>query len=674
MLLHEQQLFRVPGGLTDEQAVMLEPVAVALHAVLRHLPRPGDRVLIIGAGTVGLLVQQIVRALVPQCEVSVLARYTFQVEQATRLGAAHIIYPRDAYEGVQHATNAKLYNGMFGNKTLQGGYDVIYDTVGQKRGLFQRNTLHHALRWIRPRGTIVLVGLSLEPMSIDLTPLWQHEISLLGSLHHGTEYWPVGSHDQTSTFRVACELMQQRRITPEQLITHHFALDNYQNALSTAYRKADSRAIKVVFDYSLLPASVVPNVRASAPRIRRQSTINFMEEYDDADEQPARTSGKLGDQKQDIPSARPYTKELAKSPRQDKADDEFDDDDTATAIPAIGKHYTGHLRPYVPQSQMQGTGKQAEQQHNESIPIPANSQHPGNQEEMEAETQRIPQVSLIPHTEANLNLDSDATTLISRASLSSSEIEDDTPDHPAEADTDGTSGHDDTTPEVLHTPGEPQELSAADNTDLTEPEVSDIEHPAASVLNEGEAAQDNQDNIAIPVDTVADEEIPAEVSRYEDQLAIPVEKHYSDTDVDPEQAIIETEQVPNAAVLTADEPDTEVATEHATDPSTTVDPDNTRSTTEKDAHELPETEHVPTVNGEEAPAIAEEPGTIAPDQSAEIPAPPPGIHTGEASVEEHSAENTATILDADALQQVEGRQTKRVQQRSRNRKKKAGSR
>ncbi|GLV57862.1 hypothetical protein KDH_46970 [Dictyobacter sp. S3.2.2.5] len=664
MLLHEQQLFRVPSSLTDEQAVMLEPVAVALHAVLRHLPRPGDRVLIIGAGTVGLLVQQIVRALVPQCEISVLARYTFQVEQATRLGAAHIIYPRDAYEGVQHATNAKLYNGMFGNKTLQGGYDVIYDTVGQKRSPFHHNTLHHALRWTRPRGTIVLVGLNLEPMSIDLTPLWQHEISLLGSLHHGTEYWPIGSHDQTSTFRVACELMQQRRITPEQLITHHFALDNYQNALSTAYKKADSRAIKVVFDYSLLPASVVPNVRASAPRIRRQSTINFMEEFDDAGEQPARTSGKLGEQKQDIPSARPYTKELAKSPRQDQADDEFDDDDTATALPAIGKHYTGHLRPYVPQSQMQGTLDQPEQQ--QSIPIPANSQDLSTQQEMESETQRIPQVSLVPHTEANLNLDSDATALISRASLSS-EIADSTPGHPAEADAAGAFGHNETAPEVLDTPGESQELSEVGNADPAHAEGSDTELADTSTINEDDAAQDN---IASPVETVTDEEIPAEAVQSEDQLAIPVEKHYSDTDVDPEQATLETEKAPTAATVTSDAQDTEVAT----DPSTIADPDHTRPTTEEDAQELPETEHVSTVNGEEAPVVAEEPGAITPDQSVEIPPPPSEIHTGEATFEEHSAESTATISNADALQQVEEPHTKRVQQRSRNRKKKAGSR
>ncbi len=48
MLLHEQQLFAISPMLADAQAVLLEPSAVAVHAVLRRLPRAGERVLIIG--------------------------------------------------------------------------------------------------------------------------------------------------------------------------------------------------------------------------------------------------------------------------------------------------------------------------------------------------------------------------------------------------------------------------------------------------------------------------------------------------------------------------------------------------------------------------------------------------------------------------------------------------
>ncbi|HZO76039.1 MAG TPA: alcohol dehydrogenase catalytic domain-containing protein [Ktedonobacteraceae bacterium] len=260
MLLHEEQLYRVAPTITDEQAVLIEPAAVALHAILRCPPRPGDHVLIIGAGTIGLLTLQVLKALAPQVEISVLARHSFQVEQATRMGAKHIIYPQDSYASVRQATGAQLFKGIPGNRLLLGGFDIIYDTVGH------RKTLHHALRWTRSQGTIVLVGLDLHLMKIDLTPIWYREINLIGTLSHGTEHWPSGSNTQRSTFSIIEELMENGEIRPEQLITHHFALDKYQQALTIAASKAQSRAIKVVFDYSLQPASVVPNVRASARR------------------------------------------------------------------------------------------------------------------------------------------------------------------------------------------------------------------------------------------------------------------------------------------------------------------------------------------------------------------------------------------------------------------------
>lgn len=258
MLVHEQQLFRISPEMHDEQAVLLEPAAVALHAVLRRLPQPGEQVLIIGAGTIGLLTLQVIHALVPDAIVSVMARYPFQIEHATRMGASHIIYPHDSYQEVESITGAKLFKGRFGNKMLLGGYEVIFDTIGT------RKTLHDSLRWARAGGAIVLVGLSLHMMQLDLTPIWYQEIDLIGTLAHGMETWPIGSYERRSTFSIAAELIENELIHPEKLITHHFALTNYRSAFSTATAKSQSRAIKVVFDYSLLPASVVPNVRASA--------------------------------------------------------------------------------------------------------------------------------------------------------------------------------------------------------------------------------------------------------------------------------------------------------------------------------------------------------------------------------------------------------------------------
>ena len=314
MLLHEQLLFAVAAELSDEQAVMIEPTAVALHALLRRPPLPGEQVLIVGAGTIGLLTLQLVRALVPQAKVSVLARHSFQVEQATRMGARHIIYPNDSYTGVQSATGAQRYQGMLGNRMLMGGYDVIYDTVGSNR------TLHHALRWVRAQGTVVLVGIEPAFMRIDLSPLWFQQIGLLGSHSHGMDYWPLGTKNRLATFSIVQQLLKEGKIHPEQLITQRFALNNYREALSTAMSKSHSRAVKVVFDYSLLPASVVPNVRASA-RKPRPAVVNT-----------AATSRKLveEDAVQDWP-------DIPVTPLPVPVGDEIESEDTAHSLPVIPK-------------------------------------------------------------------------------------------------------------------------------------------------------------------------------------------------------------------------------------------------------------------------------------------------------------------------------------------------
>jgi len=310
MLLHEQQLFRVPSTMSDEQAVLLEPSAIALHAVLRRLPQPGEQVLIIGAGTIGLLTLQVLRALAPQATVSMMARYAFQIEQATRMGAAHILYPQDSYKGVARTTGAQLYSGMFGNKMLLGGFDVIYDTIGS------RQTVFDSLRWTRAGGTVVVVGLSLHIMPMDLTPIWYQEINLTGTYGHGTENWPIGTQERYSTFAIAAALIENQQLHPEKLITHRFALSDYRAAFSTATGKSRSRAIKIVFDYALLPASVVPNVRASARQRRSITTAAAWPQQEEQHDQEE-SSWPTPPEEQFIPPSLPATPEPVVVPAPD---------------------------------------------------------------------------------------------------------------------------------------------------------------------------------------------------------------------------------------------------------------------------------------------------------------------------------------------------------------------
>ncbi|GER87562.1 hypothetical protein KDW_17240 [Dictyobacter vulcani] len=718
MLLHEQQLFRVPSSLSDEQAVMLEPTAVATHAVLRHLPHPGERVLIIGAGTVGLLTQQVIRALVPQIEISVLARYPFQVEQATRMGASQIIYEDGAYEGIQRATNATLHRGILGNQMLQGGYDVIYDTIGQKRSWFRQNTLHHALRWVRSRGSIVLVGMSQHPMNIDLTPLWNQEISLLGSNSHGLEYWPLEGHEQTSTFRVVSELIQQRRITPEQLITHHFALDNYKNALLTAKNKAESRATKVVFDYSLLPASVVPNVRASAPRIRRQSTINFMERSGDEVRQsgdyPLNVPLTPGKQKE-IPSAQPHTKELARKPKATKAAEEFDDDDTATALPVMGgRHATGDFRTYVPQSQMQGHVEFPHIQQEE--PIPAQGPIYRSEDlELEDRTQRVSRSQLIPQTETELNLESDATTLFPRSSipLSSelvSEYEQQVPEEPRAASSSelNSISH----PELASADDELNsiphpELASADDelNSIPHPELASADDDATPSILDDIEEMDQVEEVqpeALEIESVAVSSEPASpiASNTEEPAGFVAETPSSDlvgttlTEHEPAQDIayeeispisVDDEQKQDVEELNGDPEPLEPYIMHDEN-SYVPEPQEQDGSLVEENTKVPEPQNAivsPDSGSEDAETSTEQSEQVTPvDQAQETPVvdaqvetETPSTHQTESVAEEGDAASSATISSTDTLQEIEEAQTPRVQaQRPRNRKKRAGSR
>jgi L-iditol 2-dehydrogenase len=74
MVMHRTQPFRIPPALTDDEAVLLEPTAVAVHAVMRRAPRPGEKVLVIGSGTIGLLTLAVAKALEPGCQVFCVAR------------------------------------------------------------------------------------------------------------------------------------------------------------------------------------------------------------------------------------------------------------------------------------------------------------------------------------------------------------------------------------------------------------------------------------------------------------------------------------------------------------------------------------------------------------------------------------------------------------------------
>jgi threonine dehydrogenase-like Zn-dependent dehydrogenase len=235
---HEEEVWAVPDGLSDDQASLIEPTAVALHGVLRRPPERGEHVLVVGAGIIGLLAAQAVRLVQPECHLTVLARHDHQAEAARRFGADAILRGGDIYAQAAGITRAKHYRAPLHRGMLLGGFDVVYDCVSSA------DTITDGLRWVRAGGTVVLVGIHLEFLKVDLNPIWYQEVQLIGSHTFGPEASDASHHH---TFDLVIRHFLQGKLTGEGLITHRFRFEDYRRAIATSVDKKTG-AIKVTFD------------------------------------------------------------------------------------------------------------------------------------------------------------------------------------------------------------------------------------------------------------------------------------------------------------------------------------------------------------------------------------------------------------------------------------------
>jgi 2-desacetyl-2-hydroxyethyl bacteriochlorophyllide A dehydrogenase len=233
-------LLAVPDGLTDEQAIFTEPAAVAIHAAWRRTVEPGEQVLVLGCGTIGFLLIQVISALQPDCRVTAVAEFPWQAEMARSYGAQDVFLASDdGYAEVARLTGAKLYEGRSANRMLLGGYDLVFDVVGNEA------TLNNCLRWARAGGTVVLVGVHLHRMKLDVTPVWYQEVDLIGAVGHDVVHW---QGEDLSTFELAMRWMQDGTLDTEPMLTHRFPLEAYREAFEVAVDKARYRSVKVAFE------------------------------------------------------------------------------------------------------------------------------------------------------------------------------------------------------------------------------------------------------------------------------------------------------------------------------------------------------------------------------------------------------------------------------------------
>lgn len=237
---HRSQLHAVPDHLSDEQALLLEPLACAVHTALRAGVGAGDRVLISGAGSVGLFATLALRELTEAGEIIVVAKHGHQRELAAELGATEVVAPSEVLRRVRRLTGAFQLKPEMSSPYLLGGVDVAVDAVGS------RVSLETALQATRAGGRVVLSGM---PAAADLSAAWFRELEVVGT-YASAQHEPLARGDLAgrSAFDIAAGLVTHDAIEQLAKAVATYPLHRWREAIDHAHAAGRLGTVKVAFD------------------------------------------------------------------------------------------------------------------------------------------------------------------------------------------------------------------------------------------------------------------------------------------------------------------------------------------------------------------------------------------------------------------------------------------
>lgn len=227
LVAHVSQLHVVPDELPDERAVLIEPLACAVHIARRAALVDGGSALVVGAGAVGLFTALALRELTPAGHVTVVAKHGKQAELARLLGATDVVSPNEVAKAVRRSTRALRLEPERGPAFLLGGVDVAIDAVGSS------GSINTALRTVKAGGRVVLGG--VPGAGVDMTPAWFRELDVTGA------YASAGD-----AFDVATRLAAEAPL--DDLLGVAYPLDRWREALDHAHDGGRLGTLKVAFD------------------------------------------------------------------------------------------------------------------------------------------------------------------------------------------------------------------------------------------------------------------------------------------------------------------------------------------------------------------------------------------------------------------------------------------
>ncbi|MBD3196170.1 MAG: alcohol dehydrogenase catalytic domain-containing protein [Candidatus Lokiarchaeota archaeon] len=241
LLAHKNMIYKIPDNLSWEDALIAEPIACALHGILKHKPKNYEKCVVIGCGTIGLALITTLNAL-SNCKIYATARYDYQAELASQLGAEEVfITKKDRH--------IKKLARKLGAKTVTppmetvyaygGGADIVIDSVGNE------SSIKDSLRIIKPEGTLLLIGYPSH-IKIDWTPMMAKEVTIITSnIFSYDEY--EGKKERT--MKIALDMISSNQVDVSKFLTHTFSIEDYRKALDVANSKSEYEAIKVAFKF-----------------------------------------------------------------------------------------------------------------------------------------------------------------------------------------------------------------------------------------------------------------------------------------------------------------------------------------------------------------------------------------------------------------------------------------
>ncbi|MBN1912591.1 MAG: zinc-binding dehydrogenase [Pirellulales bacterium] len=212
-----EKVVPLPEDFTFEQGALVEPAAVAVHAVVRAGDVAGQNAVVLGAGPIGNLVAQVARA--SDADVLVTDLSDFRLDVARRCGISHT--SRADRETLWEATAR-----AFGSS----GFDVAWDCTGCEA------PVDAAVGSIAKGGRLVVVGVFAEKPRVDLGLVQDRELSLLGTLMY-----------RRNDYQRAIELIVAGKIATGPLDSAHFRFEDYAAAYEFIERQSD-RSMKVFID------------------------------------------------------------------------------------------------------------------------------------------------------------------------------------------------------------------------------------------------------------------------------------------------------------------------------------------------------------------------------------------------------------------------------------------